>query len=143
MIAGTSYPDVGGNQNVYSYGGWDYWIIKLDSVGTIMWQKCYGGNNWDELTSIKEKSTGGFFVGGYSRSNISGIKTENNIGSWENYWVLSLNDTGDIIWQNTIGGDGSNGLQTLDETKDSCVIVCGSYTSNISEDKTEAIQCNG
>ena len=143
MIAGTSYPDVGGNQNVYSYGGWDYWIIKLDSVGTIMWQKCYGGNNWDELTSIKEKSTGGFFVGGYSRSNISGIKTENNIGSWENYWVLSLNDTGDIIWQNTIGGDGSNGLQTLDETKDSCVIVCGSSTSNISEDKTEAIQCNG
>ena len=30
----------------------DYWVLELDSVGGILWQRCYGGGNEDELNGI-------------------------------------------------------------------------------------------
>ena len=50
---------------------------------TIQWQNTIGGSDWDYLYSIQQTSDGGYVLGGYSSSNISGDKTENSQGLYD------------------------------------------------------------
>ena len=47
----------------------DYWIVKLDANGNLVWQKSLGGSSGDYATSIQQTSDGGFIVAGSSNSN--------------------------------------------------------------------------
>ena len=33
---------VGGDTSSFGEGSWDYWVIKLNPDGTVVWQKTYG-----------------------------------------------------------------------------------------------------
>ncbi|MBK8968453.1 MAG: hypothetical protein IPM36_17670 [Lewinellaceae bacterium] len=70
-----------------------------------------GGNGFDGLTSLKPTPDGGCILGGVSSSGISGKKTENNNGD-NDCWVVKLDATGNIEWQNTIGGNDHDGLNS-------------------------------
>jgi hypothetical protein len=81
---------------------------------TIEWQKTIGGNDQDQLESIQQTIDGGYILGGWSRSDISGDKTEDSHGPYDSlrplhdrwdYWVVKLDGFGNIIWDKTIGGD--------------------------------------
>lgn len=138
IIGGLSSSDISGDKTENSQGGYDYWIIKLNSLGSIEWQTTIGGNENDNLSSIKQTTDGGFIVGGYSISNISGDKSENNKAGTFDYWVVKLNSTGTIMWQNTIGGNGHDQLTCLNQTLDGGYILAGYSNSGISGDKSEA-----
>ncbi|MBK8415884.1 MAG: hypothetical protein IPL22_16125 [Bacteroidetes bacterium] len=77
FLGGTSYSNISGDKTENSNGGYDYWIVKTDSLGVIQWQNTIGGSDKDELLSIVQTSDGGYILGGFSDSNISGDKTEN------------------------------------------------------------------
>ena len=47
----------------------DWWIMKLDSRGNIVWQKSIGGTSVDQTTAIFETQDGGFIVIGDDRSS--------------------------------------------------------------------------
>ena len=113
----------------------DYWILKLDTAGNILWQKTYGGNKEDILWSVLQTSDDGYIIGGYSNSDISGEKSENSQGDLD-YWVLKLDSSGNIQWQNTIGGNGIDRLRSIVETDDGNYILGGSSSSEISGDRT-------
>lgn len=128
----------------YILGGWssnsigvtDYWIVKVDSLGNIQWQETIGGSSDDILESICQTADGGYILGGWSNSNVSGDKTENSNGSYD-YWVVKVNSTGTIQWQNTIGGSSSDQLHAIRQTHDGGYILGGYSISNISGDKSE------
>jgi len=102
----------------------------------IEWQNTIGGNSFDIFTTLQPTSDGGFILGGYSGSGISGDKTEGSLGG-QDYWVVKLNSTGAVEWQNTIGGSNSDRLYSLQQTQDGGYILGGSSYSGISGDKTE------
>ncbi|MFI5171102.1 MAG: T9SS type A sorting domain-containing protein [Chitinophagales bacterium] len=140
IVGGRSFSVAGFDKTEGNYGSDDYWVLKLNSVGNIIWQNTIGGNHYDHLHSIEQTSDGGFILGGTSTSNISGDKTENVIdldGSGYDYWVVKLNATGTIIWQNTIGGTDYDELQEIKQTFDGGYIIGGWSESEISGDKTE------
>jgi len=70
----------------------------------IEWQNTIGGNYTDQLYSIQQTTDGGYILGGWSESYISGDKTENSFGG-SDYWVVKLDSIGNIQWHNTIGGN--------------------------------------
>jgi len=70
----------------------DYWIVKTDSVGNIQWQNTIGGTDEDWLYSIQQTSDEGYILGGCSKSNTSGDKTENSNGG-EDYWIVKICDS--------------------------------------------------
>lgn len=87
IIAGSSNSndgDVTGN-----HGNDDYWLVKTDSVGSLEWQRCLGGANFDNGYHVQQTSDGGYIAGGFSNSGISGDKTENCMGQMD-YWVIKL-----------------------------------------------------
>lgn len=137
ILGGQSLSDASGDKSENSIGSEDYWVVKINATGTIQWENTIGGSGNDILESIVQTPDGGYFIGGYSNSDISGDKTEDNIGSGADYWVLKLDQNGQIEWQNTIGGDGSEVLSSVQNTSDGGFILGGRSDSDISGDKTE------
>ena len=139
ILGGMSQSDVSGDKTENSQGGWDYWVLKLDSIGNVQWQNTIGGNDDDFFSVIQQTTDGGYILGGTSNSNISGDKTEDIQGGYD-YWVVKLDATGNIQWQNTIGGNSIDFLQSAQQTKDNGYILGGWSGSIISGDKTENSQ---
>jgi|GEM_PF-365026 len=125
IVAGYSSSnngDVTGNK-----GGWDYWIVKLDNVGNIEWQKSLGGNGSDAANSIQQTVDGGFIVAGYSGSNNGDVT--GNKGGWD-YWIVKLDNVGNIEWQKSLGGSGFDQARSIQQTVDGGFIVTGYSSSN-------------
>lgn len=136
IIGGYSDSGVSGDKTVPSYGQRDYWLLKLDSNGSIVWQKAFGGSLVDRLEATLQTADGGYILGGYSNSPASGNKTENSQGG-SDFWIIKLDSDGNITWQNTIGGSDSDVLRDLIQTTDGGYLAAGYSKSNISGDKTE------
>ncbi|MEZ4779954.1 MAG: T9SS type A sorting domain-containing protein [Flavobacteriaceae bacterium] len=136
LLIGSSESNISGDKTEDSYGEEDYWIIKLNSLGNIEWQKTIGGNDDDFPTSAMQTQDGGYILGGESYSNASGLKTENVFGH-NDYWIVKINNVGEIEWQNNIGGSGRDYFFSISQTFDGGYILGGSSESNISGDKTE------
>lgn len=136
ILGGSSKSNISGDKTDDSFGDEDYWLLKLDATGNIKWQRTIGGSDFDVLNSLQQTADGGYILGGYSASDISGDKTENSLGI-DDYWVLKLDSIGIIQWQNTIGGSGYDGISSLQQTADGGYILGGFSESNISGDKTE------
>jgi hypothetical protein len=114
--------DVSGN-----HGYFDYWVVKLNSSGTILWQKCLGGTSFDQAYSIQQTSDGGFIVAGRTYSNDGDVS--GNHGDID-AWVVKLNSSGDIIWQKCLGGTSGDYANSIQQTSDSGFIVAGYTWSN-------------
>lgn len=99
----------------------DFWVLKLDRMGNIIWQKTYGydgGNNCERAYSIKETSDGGYIVAGSAE--------ENCWGGWPAaFWIIKLNKDGSIIWQKKYKGDGATKAPSIQQTNDGGYIVAG------------------
>jgi hypothetical protein len=136
ILGGYSASNISGDKTENRNGFYDYWIIKTNSLGDIQWQNTIGGSGDDALYSVSQTSDGGYILGGWSDSNISGDKTENSIGLFD-YWIVKIDSLGDLKWQNTIGGNGTDNLSSIKQTSDGGYVLGGYSDSNISGDKTE------
>ncbi len=139
VLAGNSFSDISVDKTEAYIGPFpkmDYWLIKLDTIGNIQWQNTIGGNDDDFLKTVQGTNDGGFILGGFSRSPLSGDKTEGLMGGYD-YWVIKVDSIGNIIWQNTIGGNSSDELMSIQQCTDNGYILAGFSASAISGDKTE------
>jgi len=84
------------------HGSVDYWVLKLDHTGSILWQKCLGGQFEEYANSICETHDGGYVVAGRSNSNNGDVS--NNHGSAD-YWLTKLNNNGNLVWEKSYGGE--------------------------------------
>jgi len=130
IVAGTSLSndgDVTGNHGSSSGLG-DFWVVKLNNIGTIEWQKCLGGLSGDAAKSIQQTTDGGYIVGGATYSN-EGDVTGYHGGI--DYWIVKLDYTGTIQWQKTLGGTGADWTATsIQQTIDEGYVVAGYSASN-------------
>ncbi len=125
VLAGStasSDGDLSGN-----HGNGDGWIVKLDADAVIQWQHCLGGSAYDALWSVQQTSDGGYVVAGHSYSNDGDVIGQHG---GKDAWVLRLNSTGAIQWQNCMGGSGEDEFTTALETLDGGFILVGSTGSN-------------
>src|SRR5690606_6500573 len=139
IVSGDSQSNISGDKSENSNGENDFWIIKLNNLGEIEWENTIGGNDLDSRPIAFPSQEGGYIVAGSSWSNISGDKTVNSKGD-EDFWILKLNDEGQIEWQKTIGGSGSDWIFDIIQNNDSSYTIAGNSYSNISGDKTENSQ---
>ncbi len=125
IVAGYSYSndgDISGN-----HGNYDYWVVKLNSAGAVIWQKSLGGSSWDRGYSIQQTSDGGFIIAGESWSNDGDVSGNHG---WCDYWVVKLNSAGDIVWQRSLGGSDWDEAYSIQQTTDGGFIVAGDSWSN-------------
>lgn len=135
ICGGSSDSDSSMEKSDPSFGSFDFWIVKLDTLGNIIWQKTIGGSGSDVLNYISPTFDNGFICGGSSNSPISGLKTSANFGQYD-YWIVKLDSIGNIEWQRTIGGIGNDNISTINQLPNGHYLVGGSSNSNISGNKT-------
>jgi hypothetical protein len=92
------------------------------------------------MSIAKTKDTG-LILAGYSISNASYEKSENNKGGAGNftpdYWIVKLDTAYNIEWDKTIGGDTSDFLISIKEPRRKQFVLGGYSYSGISADKTK------
>lgn len=110
-----------------NHGGYDCWIIKLNSVGEIEWQKSLGGSLQDIAYSIHKTTDGGYIVAADTYSNdgdVTDYKGEMD------YWIIKLNKYGNIQWQKTLGGSLRESPNPVVQTPDGGFMIAGHSKSN-------------
>jgi hypothetical protein len=141
LLAGYTKSGIGGNHSQINRGAFDYWVVRIDGAGNILWERNYGGNYNDWLFTVIPVSTGGFLLGGQSFSELSGDKSEPNHDpdpSGSDYWIVRIDDNGNKIWDRTIGADMVEALSHLVETQDGHFMLSGESYSGANGDKSES-----
>jgi phage-related tail fiber protein len=99
---------------------YDFYVVKLDSGGNIVWTKAIGGNSSEEAYSITQSSDGGYVVAGLTQSFGAGN---------EDIYVVKLDSSGNVLWTKTIGGSYGDGAYSIIQSSDGGYVVAG-WTSS-------------
>jgi len=121
--------DVSGN-----HGSFDYWVIKTDNIGNVLWHRCLGSTKRDLATGFNIDEAGNIYCIGLS-SGEDGDVTQNN--GYDDYWFVKLDLDGELIWNRNLGGSYADNGLCISSTNDGGVIV-GGIISSIDGD----ITCN-
>ena len=138
IVAGYSLSSANGDVTGTNHGSYDYWIVKLDGSGNIMWNRLLGGTLVDQAYDIVQAADGNFVVTGQSSSSANGDVTSANHGGVD-YWIVRLDISGaTILWNKLLGGTGDERAQSIRQTTDDGYIVAGHSTSSANGDVTSA-----
>lgn len=141
MVAGYSESVDGDLPKHYgSAGGWDAWLLEFNDLGSLVWQKIYGGSGDDMFTSIKQTSDKGFILTGSTSSNdkdVSGNHLDKSGNPTTDAWVVKTDTAGNINWQKCYGGTGSETGVDICQTNDGGYGLAA-YTSSFDGDITDS-----
>ena len=110
-----------------NHGAADAWIVKLNSIGNIVWENCYGGLYPDKAHQIIQTPDGGYVVSGYTKSNYGDVIE--NQGGYD-CWVLKINAEGQIEWQTSFGGKYDDYALSIANSEEGGYFVTGYTKSN-------------
>ena len=94
-------------------GLYDCWVVKLDSRGTIVWEKTYGGKNVDKANCIIQTSDRGYAVAGETWSYGAG-RTD--------FLCLKITADGTLEWLKTYGGSKFERARSIRQTPDGDIL---------------------
>jgi hypothetical protein len=118
-----------GTTDSYGSGGTDLWLLRTDGLGDTLWSKTYGRQYNEQAGSIIRTREGGYFVTG---------STQGQDSLTYDLWMLSLNDMGDTLRTQTLGGPGSGYGHCVVQTADGGFAITGETNSD-SDDGLEDI----
>lgn len=85
-----------------NYGQDDAWITKINSSGSMIWSKNFGGSQSDVFSSIVLKPNNNILICGFTESNDHDL-IDLNIGLSDG-WLVELDENGDNPWFKNLGG---------------------------------------
>ncbi len=126
----TGYHGGSGGSTANTPFSGDCWVIKIDSIGTLQWQRALGGSQDDisYYSSVLLSNTKGYFIGCATKSydgDVTGFK-----GGLGDCWIINLDSLGQLIWQKTFGGKGGESLRSMCFTNDNGILFTGLTGSN-------------
>ena len=137
LIGGYSFSSVSFDKTDSTKGNADYWIVKTDSTGNILWNKTYGGRNGDYMTCAIALPDSGYLLGGFSNSDSSGDKTQNNKSpgsTFFDFWVIRIDKIGNKIWDKTFGGEQNDNLHKMLMLNNNSFLLGGATSSDSTAD---------
>ncbi len=122
IVVGQTFSEDG---NIFNHIGVDdVWVLKLDSLGNLIWNKCYGGSYDDIGFSIEQTFEGGYIVAGSTNSEDGDVTGLHDFIS-PDYWVVKIDVTGIIQWQKCLGSTEDDEAADIIQTADSGYLVTG------------------
>lgn len=121
IMAGSTWSndgDVTGNHGIV-----DAWVVKLDALGNIQWQRALGGSGFEEASSIRQRPEGGYFMAGTASSWDGDLVGSPGVSN--NAWFVKLDTLGNIQWQRVAGGSYAESAYGIDRTGDGGYIAAG------------------
>ncbi len=92
----------------------DFYLIKTNSIGDIIWSRIFGGNMSDEFASMIQTNDGGYALIGYGPD----YSSQNVSASGASPLLIKTDADGNMVWNKTFAGYGTfpqSIIQTSDE----------------------------
>ncbi|PKM76685.1 MAG: hypothetical protein CVU90_11395 [Firmicutes bacterium HGW-Firmicutes-15] len=109
-----------GSTNSYGAGGLDFYLVKTDANGDIVWKNTFGGAADDWANSVRETADGGYILVGCTRSYGSG---------GIDIYVIKTDSQGNKQWEKTLGGSYDDNGECIRQDGDGGYIISGSIGS--------------
>jgi hypothetical protein len=109
-----------GHQSALGAGGFDFMLMKTDSVGVEQWTKTYGGTGHEIGRSVIEHALdNGLLMAGWTRSSGAG-------GTDYDYMLVKTNSVGVELWSKTYGGpDNEYAYCVMEHSIDQGFLIVG------------------
>ncbi len=108
----------------FNHGNNDVWIMQTDSIGTLIWEKSYGGSLDDGGYRIFRSDNNSYYILGASCSSDGDISYDPYPGS-NDYWILKIDSVGNILWGKILGGNMLDQMWTGTTTDDGGILAFG------------------
>ncbi|MGX7668865.1 T9SS type A sorting domain-containing protein [Flavobacterium pedocola] len=139
VLGGYSNSPVSGDKTESCFGGNDYWVVKLDEKGETQWQKTYGGDKDDILTSLILTKDNNIVLGGYSASGATNNKSTSSANGTD-IWLLKADLKGDILWQENHNYGKHDMLSSIIENQDGTLLIGAYAQSEATSQKKSGLQ---
>ena len=96
----------------------DLWLLRVDSVGTELWIKSYGGDGHDAGQAVEDLPDGGFLV-------VGKIDNRAPTYTYDDIWILRTNSVGDTLWTRSIGGPGGDEAISMIKNLSGSITIIG------------------
>jgi hypothetical protein len=108
------------------HGEHDFWAMRLDSVGNVIWQGMYGGSGLDQLWSaIKAPDNNSYYLAGTALSHDGDVT--DNIFSGRDMWIVDIGLDGTMLWQKALGGSEPDYCYSV---AGPCIVAGGTYSND-------------
>ncbi len=130
LISGSSIqqskmPSVSSDGGVAQNNGYDFHLVKLNQQGGEVWEKHFGGQNHDFLTSVTATQDGSFLVTGTTLSPLGLDKKDESKGG-SDIWLIKVSENGEEQWQRTLGTSAYEEAKAVVLNGDKGYVVAGS-----------------
>jgi hypothetical protein len=98
----------------------DIYLVKIDENGDSIWTKSYGAQYYDFCNAIISLNNDEFVIAGGS---------ELSNPPWGDFYLAKIDSIGNVIWENTYGGDSIDEAFAVQATFDGGYILVG-YTES-------------
>lgn len=126
IICGYTMSTDGDASVTHNYA--EYWIIKTNANGELLWQKSYGGGSEDIANDIRQTADGGYIVIGESASNTFNSDLSHHYAG-NDVWILKLDALGNKQWEKNYGGSGEDTGRAIFQTADGNFIFSANSNS--------------
>lgn len=116
-------------------GSRDYWILKLNNLGDIEWENCYGGSDNDRPLGITITPDNGYAICGQSSSSDGDVSGHYGLAMYHDLWVMKIDSVGAILWESIYGGTKYDIGMNIINTSDGGFAIVG-HTLSIDNDVT-------
>lgn len=112
--AGDGNYVLAGYTKSYGAGGFDMYLVKVDSDGNLLWNLTYGGSQDDEANCIVQTSDEGYVLAGYTNSGVQS----------QSAWLVKTDSSGQEQWNQVVPGIEAN---SISHTSDGGYVLATKY----------------
>ena len=107
-------------------GSYDFWVIKINPDGDLVWERSFGGSGIEISESIVNTRDNGYLVVGKTNSTDGDVSS--NKGN-SDVWIVKINDSGKMAWEKTFGGTDFEGAESIIASNNGGYIITGNSRS--------------
>ena len=94
-----------------SRGSYDYWVVKVDDSGNKLWDRTFGSQANEMVTTAVASPDGGCVLAGFTSGGLpagpNGDRTETVLGG-SDVWMVKVDGQGAKQWDKRLGGNGDD-----------------------------------
>ncbi|MEO6039791.1 MAG: gliding motility-associated C-terminal domain-containing protein [Saprospiraceae bacterium] len=109
LLGCHSWSDISGEKSEPARGLQDFWILRIDNQGNLLWDKTIGGDDYEQINDLEWAADGNVYLSGGTISDATGdLGSEPTRGGMD-FLLIKFNPvTRQVVWVHRYGGAGED-----------------------------------